>query len=218
MNDLWTRLGSVVASLFFVWSMAQRYFPRHLQVLLQRRFQKIAKYFDPYIEINFHEFSGDRYQRSQAYSAIVHYLCSKSTEQAMRLRADVLKDGQNFEVSMDEHEEVCDEYENVTLNWSLRKNYSTSKSSSNPTLEEKRCYKLTFLKKYRELITGCYLKYVLEKGNAIGVGKKQQKLYTNSPYEPVWSNAVFELPASFHTLAMDPNEKTRNHGRSWYIQ
>ncbi|KAH7532592.1 hypothetical protein FEM48_Zijuj04G0037700 [Ziziphus jujuba var. spinosa] len=144
---------------------------------------------------------------TEAYSAIEHYLSFKSTEQARRLRADVLKDGQSLEFSMDEHEEVRDEYENATLYWSLRKTYTTSILSSNSAPDEKRSYRLTFRKKYRELITGSYLKYVLEKGKAIGVGKKQQKLYTNCPYGPMWTNAVFEHPASLDTLAMDPNKK-----------
>lgn len=87
---------------------------------------------------------------------------------------------------MDEQEEVFDEFEGVKLYW---------------------FYMLTFRKKYRELITWSYLKYVFEKGKAIEVGKKQVKLYTNAQHCASWRHIVFQHPASFETLAMDPNKK-----------
>ncbi|KAF3444737.1 hypothetical protein FNV43_RR14430 [Rhamnella rubrinervis] len=207
MKDMWTQLGSALASLFFVWTMLQRYFPPHLQLLIDRHFDKLAKYFDPNVQITFHEFPSDRLQRNQAYTAIEHYLSSKSTEQARRLRADVVKNGQSIELTMDEQEEVFDEFEGVRLYWSFRKLIIGSKESSYNANEERRFYKLTFCKKYREVITGCYLKYVFDKGKAIEVGKKQVKLYTNAQHCPSWSHIVFEHPASFETLAMDPNKK-----------
>lgn len=164
----------------------------------------LAKYFDPNVQITFHEFPSDRPQRNLAYRAIKHYLSSKSTEQARRLKAYVVK--QSMELTMDEQEEVFDEFKGVKLYWSFRKTVDSSKLSHHAAYEE-RFYKLTFCKKYRELITGSYLKYVFEKGRAIEAGNKQVKLYFNAQHCPMWSHIVLEHPASFETLAMDPNKK-----------
>ncbi len=79
-KDIWAQIGSTFASLLFVSAMLQRYFPHHLQVRIERCFHKFANSFNPYIEIIFHEFSGEYLKRSEAYIAIEYYLSSKSTE------------------------------------------------------------------------------------------------------------------------------------------
>ncbi|KAA8530298.1 hypothetical protein F0562_005007 [Nyssa sinensis] len=161
------------------------------------------------------EFSGDHLKRSEAYTAIQNYLSSKSTNQAKRLKGDVLKDGKSLVLSMDDYEEVYDEFEGVRLQWALIKIVPKTQSFSfYRTADEKRHYKLTFHKWHREVITGKYMNYVLEEGKAIGVRKRQRKLYTNNPSKSwsgskrsMWSHVVFEHPASFQTLAMDTKKK-----------
>jgi chaperone BCS1 len=145
------------------------------------------------------------------------YLSSKSTEQAKRLKANAGKNSQSLVLTMDEHEEVLDEYEGVKLYWVFIKSVSKSKSISfYPIANEKRYYKLTFQfhRRYRKIVTGSYLTYVMEEGKAIGVRNRQRKLYTNGTCESshaykrnMWSHVVFQHPASFETLAMEPNKK-----------
>jgi chaperone BCS1 len=146
-----------------------------------------------------------------------YYLSFKSTEQAKRLKANAGKNSQSLVLTMDEHEEVLDEYEGVKLYWVFIKSVSKSKSISfYPIANEKRYYKLTFQfhRRYRKIVTGSYLTYVMEEGKAIGVRNRQRKLYTNGTCESshaykrnMWSHVVFQHPASFETLAMEPNKK-----------
>ena len=68
-----------------------------------------------------------------------------------------------------------------------------------------RYYTLTFHKRHRELILGRYINHVVKAGQAIKVRNRQRKLYTN--HGSYWSNVVFEHPATFQTLAMDPRAK-----------
>ncbi|GMY13555.1 AAA-ATPase At3g28580 [Fagus crenata] len=199
-KDIWAQIGSTFASLLFVSAMLQRYFPHHLQVRIERCFHKFANSFNPYIEIIFHEFSGEYLKRNEAYIAIEYYLSSKSTEQAKRLKANVDKNCKSLVLTMDEHEEVLDEYEGVKLYWVF--------------IKSKRYYKLTFHRRYLKFVTGSYLKYVMEEGKAIGVRNRQRKLYTNGTCESsqankrnMWSHVVFQHPASFETLAMEPHKK-----------
>lgn len=198
--------GSVIASIVFFWAIFQQYFPNHLRSHFEKYTQRIITLVYPYIQITFNETTGERFMRSEAYVAIENYLSSNSSKQAKRLKADMLKNNQSLSLSMDEHEEVADEYKRVKVWWAFGKNVSKQPTFSfHPVADEKRYYKLTFHKKNRDLIMGDYLSYVLKEGNAIKIRNRQRKLYTNNGAQ--WSHVVFEHPASFETLAMEPSKK-----------
>ncbi|OMP09758.1 hypothetical protein COLO4_05161 [Corchorus olitorius] len=172
--------------------------------------------FNPNIEITFHEYSSDGFRRSEAYKTIENYLSSKSTEQASKLKADVFKDGKCIVLHMEDYEEVSDVFQGIKLSWSKVKSIPTTQVISfYATSTEKRHYKLSFHKRYRDQITKTYLKFVLEKGKEIAAKNRQRKLYTNVSGQSystrskknMWSHVVFEHPASFDTLAMDPVKK-----------
>ncbi|KAK6261560.1 hypothetical protein QUC31_007376 [Theobroma cacao] len=64
------------------------------------------------------------------------------------------------------------------------------------------------------MITGAYLEHVVKEGKEIRVRNRQRKLYTNSPgykwpsyKQTMWSHIVFEHPATFETMALDPDRK-----------
>ncbi|XP_049371374.1 AAA-ATPase ASD, mitochondrial-like isoform X2 [Solanum verrucosum] len=202
----------------FAWTMYQNYFPHELRGHLRRYTDKLVSYIYPYIHITFHEYETDGwFERSKAYVAIERYLSKNSSIQAKRLKASVVKDGQSLVLSMDDHEEVTDDYEGAKVWW-----ISSLKEANRPTIalyakeDENRYFKLKFHRKNRDLITISYLKYVLDEGKAISVRERQRKLYTNNKGSDggfggynrrMWSQVVFEHPSTFDTLAMEPNKK-----------
>ncbi|KAK7381322.1 hypothetical protein VNO78_33936 [Psophocarpus tetragonolobus] len=206
-GDTFAHVGSLIASMMFVWAMFKQFFPYQLSNQIEKYTQRMVAVVYPYIQITFHEFTGERLMRSEAYSAIENYLSSKASTQAKRLKADIGKNNQSLVLSMDDHEEVADEFNGVKLWWASGKHISKSQNtvSFHPISDEKRYYKLTFHKSNRDVILGTYLNYVLKEGRAIKVKNRQRKLYTNSG--AYWSHVVFEHPATFQTLAMDPKEK-----------
>ncbi|WCJ20844.1 P-loop containing nucleoside triphosphate hydrolases superfamily protein [Euphorbia peplus] len=205
--ELFGQLGSVIASLMFIWAMFKQYFPYELRDRLEKYTQRAFSFVYPYIQITFHEFTGERLMRSEAYSAIETYLSSSSSMQAKRLKAEVIKNNQSLVLSMDDHEEVADQYKGIKLWWASGKNVFKSQTMSfHQMTDEKRYYKLRFHKKHRDLIIGPYLNHVLKEGKAIKVRNRQRKLYTNNG--SFWSHVVFEHPASFNTLAMESDKKT----------
>ncbi|XP_061367690.1 AAA-ATPase ASD, mitochondrial-like [Gastrolobium bilobum] len=185
-------LGSIIASLMVVWAMLQQFFPYQLRNQIEKYSQQLMTFVYPYIQITFHEFTGERLMRSEAYSAIENYLSTKASTQAKRLKADIGKNNQSLVLSMDDHEEVGDVFNGVKLWWAS-------------VTDEKRYYKLTFHKLHRDIIFGAYLNHVLKEGKALKVKNRQRRLYTNSG--SYWSHVVFEHPATFQTLAMDPVQK-----------
>ncbi|KAK1432835.1 hypothetical protein QVD17_09737 [Tagetes erecta] len=205
--DMLGHLGSVIASVMFIWAIIQQYFPYNIRNFIEKYSQRFLTLFYPYIQITFNEFTGERFKRSEAYSAIETYLGKTTSTQAKRLKADVIKNNtQPLSLSMDDHEEVADEFNGIKVYWSSGKNIlKTQTFSFYPNTDEKRYYKLTFHKRYREIILTDYLKHVLKEGKEIKVKNRLRKLYTNNGAQ--WSHVVFEHPASFQTLAMDPVKK-----------
>ncbi|XP_021905171.1 AAA-ATPase ASD, mitochondrial-like [Carica papaya] len=206
-RDVFTHLGSILASLMFLWAVFQQYFPYQLRSSIEKYSQRFVSFVYPYIQITFTEFTGERLMRSEAYSAIETYLSSISSTQAKRLKADIVKNSnQSLVLSMDDHEEVADEFNGVKLWWASGKNVAKTQSFSfYPITDEKRYYKLTFHKRHRDLIIGPYLSHVIKEGKEIKVRNRQRKLYTNNG--SMWSHVVFEHPATFETLALDPEKK-----------
>ncbi|KAJ8533603.1 hypothetical protein K7X08_006927 [Anisodus acutangulus] len=194
--------------------MYQNYFPHEIRDHIKRYTDKISSYFNPYMQIIFHEYETDGwYERSKAYVAIERYLSKNSSTQAKRLKANVVKDGQSLVLTMDDHEEVTDEYKAEKVWWISSQQVANKQTISwYPREDEKRYFKLKFHRKNRELMTDSYLKYVLDEGKAISVRERQRKLHTNNTGDGgyrrrMWSQVVFEHPSTFDTLAMDPNKK-----------
>lgn len=215
MGDMWTQVGSVTASLMFVWAIFQQFFPYDLRRHIEQYGHKMVGYVYPYIQITFHEYQGDGFQRSKAYVAIERYLAANSSTRAKRLKADVVKDSQSLVLSMDDHEEIHDEFQGVKIWWASSKNTpKTQPLFSYGNSDEKRYYKLTFHRRHRDVITKVYLTHVLDEGKAIAIRSRQRKLYTNNKSESGygykrtrWSHIVFEHPATFETLALEPKKK-----------
>jgi len=215
-GELWSQLGSIMASIMFVYAMFDKFFPPNLRRYFLKYTNKFTNFMYPYIHITFHELSGERLKHSETYKIIQTYLSANSSKRARRLKAEVVKDSQTpLVLSMDDNEEITDEFNGVKVWWTA--NYTTSKSQSlsfYPTPDEKRFLTLTFHKKHRELITTSYIQHVLDEGKATMSKNRQLKLYTNNPssnwwgYKSTkWSHTTFEHPARFGTLAMEPEKK-----------
>ncbi|GLU11150.1 hypothetical protein SLE2022_279140 [Rubroshorea leprosula] len=206
-RDMFAHLGSIIASLMFVWAVFQQYSPYQLRNYVEEYSQRSMTFVYPYVQITFNEITGERLMRSEAYTAIENYLASTSSTQAKRLKADIGWNNQSVVLSMDDHEEVEDEFQGIKLWWASGKHVSRTQSFSYyPVTDEKRYYKLTFHKRHRDLIIGAYLKHVVKEGKAIWVRNRQRNLYTNNGHR--WSHVVFEHPATFDTLAMEQGKKS----------
>ncbi|CAL0299020.1 unnamed protein product [Lupinus luteus] len=215
-GQIWSQLGSTMATIMFVYTMFDKFFPPHLRTYFRKYTQKFASFMYPYIQITFPEFSGEHLKRSAAYTAIQTYLSANTSQKAKRLRAEVVKDSQTpLVLSMDDNEEIIDEFQGVKVWW--LSNHTTNRSQSfsiYPASDEKRYFSLTFHQRYRDLITSTYIQHVLKEANEISVKNRQLKLYTNNPSKEwygykrtKWSHIMFEHPARFETLAMDPKKK-----------
>lgn len=214
MTEMLATMGSTVASIMFVWAIIRQYCPYELRRYFEKYSQRITGFFYPYIKISIHEFAGDRLKRSEAYVAVEAYLSANSSRSAKRLKAEMGKDSTNLVLSMDEYERVTDEFCGIKVWWVASKVMSPARSVPYYPEQEKRFYRLTFHKRHREMITASYLEHVVKEGREIRVRNRQRKLYTNSPgykwpsyKQTMWSHIVFEHPATFETMALEPDKK-----------
>ena len=126
-----------------------------------------------------------------------------------------MRDRKSLTLSLDDNEEITDEFLGVKLWWTSKRRLPTSSTFTfYPNSDEKRYYRLSFHRRHRDLITSMYLSHVIKEGKGIEVRNRQRKLYTNGSSEnwysekrTKWTHVLFEHPATFDTLAMDPKKK-----------
>lgn len=217
-EEKWVGWGSAVASAMFLWAMVRQHFASIFGYRFGLYASKLVSYFYPYIEITFFEYTGERLKRSEVYAAVESYLsASTCVDHARCLKADSYREGSSSALilSMDNFEEVIDSFSGVKLYWSSRIVPAKSQQFSfYPSPPERRFYRLLFHRRHRDLVTKSYLRHVLDEGKAIALKNRVRRLYTNqSSSDPFdhrkrsWSHVNFEHPATFETVAMDPEKK-----------
>ncbi|KAK6154863.1 hypothetical protein DH2020_009111 [Rehmannia glutinosa] len=159
----------------------------------------------------------ESYGRDKAYAAIETYLGTNFSHHAESLKANIPQGTRCVALSMDDYEEVFDVYKGVKVSWTRSKSFPRSNviSFNGAQDEERRYYVLSFRRKHRDIIIGSYLSHVLSEGKTIAKRNRQQRLYTNvsgrddweDDEKKMWRHVTFEHPATFDTLAMDPNKK-----------
>ncbi|KAK2661444.1 hypothetical protein Ddye_000018 [Dipteronia dyeriana] len=110
----------------------------------------------------------------------------KASSWASSFKADFIKQSNSLLLSVDDHEEVTDEFHGV---------------------------KVCFLRHHREFISGSYIDHVIKEGKALALKNRQRKMYSNTPcidwnnWKIKWSCTCFEHTATFDTLAMESKKK-----------
>ncbi|KMZ74034.1 ATP-dependent zinc metalloprotease FtsH 1 [Zostera marina] len=215
MEDGWLqRIMSSIATISLVWVMLSRYLETfNLNEYISILTSKLFGYFYPYINIKFPEQGGDKLKRSEAYTAIEEYLGTICVAKGKRFKAEIRKENKNWYLSMDDKEEIIDNFNGIKFWWGSNSQAKTNTSISfYPSSDVKRHYRLTFHRQHKEVGYIKYLNHVIETGKKEAIKKRQRKLYTNNPEErgyreKLWIHVPFEHPSTFETLAMDPNQK-----------
>jgi len=97
-GEAWTQLSSAITGLMLAWVMFRQYFPHRLRGYLEKIYSEVDEFGGilsstlPFMNSRVSE----RLKRSEAFSAIQNYLSSKSTKNAKRLKADVVRKSQSI--------------------------------------------------------------------------------------------------------------------------
>ncbi|PHU27641.1 hypothetical protein BC332_05973 [Capsicum chinense] len=203
LTEVWSKLAGVM----FIWGTIQQFFPYELCYRINSLWHRVENYFYPYVKITIDEFSNGK--SNEIYRHVDSYLGTKSVDKdAKFLKVEKSEENKCFAVSLDEGEEIADEFQGAKLSWRSHKETLSDDSTSHWR------YTITFNKRHREIVIGKYLKHVMEEGKAIQFQNRKQKIYSNNCSEDwhwsgkgMWRDINFVHPATFDTLAMDPKKK-----------
>ncbi|PWA51789.1 ATPase, AAA-type, core [Artemisia annua] len=188
-----SKLGSNIGTIMFVLAILKNWFPQELGDI-KRHLQRLIRYLYPYITVTFDEYYHvNDFVRNVAYTAIERYLNAHFSPRAKGFRGGVIGGCKSVFLDMDCYEEAIDEFEGAKIWWSSRDG-------------EMPCFKLTFHRKHKDIITQRYLQHVVDEGRAISIQRRQRRLYTNTA-KATWTCIAFDHPSTFDTLAMDPKKK-----------
>lgn len=208
-SAIFSAYASVAASTMLVRSMANELIPHELRAYLSSALRQL---FTPLstssLTLIVDEFSG--MSRNQLFDAAALYLRTKLSPSTSRLRVSKLPRQKSILVAIDKGEQVSDTFENTQFRWRLLHSEPKNNHSG-----EKRFFELTFNKKFKDRALDSYLPYVLFRADLIKQQDKAIKIYNREcPYNDVedggrgmWGSINLEHPATFETLAMDPNMK-----------
>nr|XP_016460027.1 PREDICTED: protein HYPER-SENSITIVITY-RELATED 4-like [Nicotiana tabacum]XP_016460028.1 PREDICTED: protein HYPER-SENSITIVITY-RELATED 4-like [Nicotiana tabacum] len=202
-----TAATSLTASVILFRSIASDLVPETLQHFFSSRFQKISNRLSSQLIVVIEESEG--LTSNQMFDAANVYLGTKVSPWTQRIKVNKPDKDEELAVTVDRYQEVTDCYENVNFTWILKsRGIKQSDKSSNPKTEL-RYFELSFHKKKKEMVLKSYLPYILlSRAKEIKEEKKAVRLHTvDYNGTDYWSSVVLNHPATFDTMAMEPEMK-----------
>ncbi|KAA8540907.1 hypothetical protein F0562_024955 [Nyssa sinensis] len=99
----------------FFGAIIRQYCPYEVRRFFENYTNNLMSFFNPYIRITIHQFTGSRLKCSEAYAAVEAYLSVNSSKNANRLKAEMGIDNEKMVLTMDEYEKVTDEFRGANL-------------------------------------------------------------------------------------------------------
>ncbi|KAM3710679.1 hypothetical protein ACJW30_01G050500 [Castanea mollissima] len=204
---------SLTASALLFRAIANNVIPTAVHDYFSSNLQKLSTCFSSQLTLVIQEFDG--LIADHMFEAANVYLGEKLSPLTLRIKVNKLEKEKELELTVDKAEELVDLYNGVKLNWVLVSSPIERPISNTRSNEEEefasseiRHFELSFHKKHRYMVLRSNLPYILQKAKAIGEEKKTVKLHTivyNST--DYWSSINLDHPATFDTMAMDPDLK-----------
>ncbi|XVF17941.1 hypothetical protein REPUB_Repub10bG0168300 [Reevesia pubescens] len=210
-SSLFSAYASMTASIMLFRSMANDLIPCPIRNYL---FSTMRYFFKPRTQILtlvIEESNG--MAMNQVYDASEIYLCTRISPNTERLKISKTPKEKNLTIRLEKGEKIVDFYEGVELKW--RFVCADAEKSKNPNdpfpaRAEKRSFELSFHKKHKDIVLNSYVPYLLERAKAIKDEERVLKMFTLNMqnYGGIkWESVNLEHPATFETLAMDPELK-----------
>ncbi|XP_075654159.1 AAA-ATPase At3g50940-like isoform X2 [Castanea sativa] len=208
-SSLFSAYASMAASIMLVRSMANDLIPHPIRGYLLSTLRYYFKPRSPQLTLVIEENCG--MSRNQVFDAAEIYLCTKISPNTERLKISKSPKEKNLTIRLEKGEKLVDFHEGIELMWRFvcaETERNNPNDHNNSQRSEKRYFELTFLKKHKDKIVGSYIQFVLERAKAIKDEERVLKMHTlNNSYcynGVKWESINLEHPATFETLAMDP--------------
>ncbi|GLT82760.1 hypothetical protein SLE2022_011070 [Rubroshorea leprosula] len=204
-STLLSTYASLTGTLMLLRSMASELIPEQLRSYFFSFFHYLFTPPSSNLTLVINESSG--MSSNEVYNAADLYLATKISPKTERLRLSKTERQKNFAISIEKDEEIVDIFEGIELKWRYnciepREQYSA----------EKKFFELSFNKKCKDKVVDFYLPHVLARAKQIKEESKVVKIYSRDcPRDDddtgIWGSMILEHPATFDTVAMDPELK-----------
>ncbi|GLT82774.1 hypothetical protein SLE2022_011160 [Rubroshorea leprosula] len=210
-------VASVAATLMVARSIANDFLPHELRSYFFFNTSRFFSRFSSTVTMVIEEYDGLVY--NQIYEAAKIYLGTKISPSTKRFRVSKPEKEKNFVVNMESNEEVEDVYSGVKFKWVFVCQQVEDRSFNNPrdigsTLRsEVRSFELCFPNKHKEMVLNSYLPYIVKEAKSMVQKQKTLKIFTveyermYSCMSDLWKSVNLDHPATFETLAMEPELK-----------
>ncbi|KAK4722981.1 hypothetical protein R3W88_013214 [Solanum pinnatisectum] len=201
-----TAATSLTASVILFRSIASDLIPEQLQLFFSSRFQILSNRLSSQLIVVIEESEG--LASNQMFDAVNVYLGTKVNAWTQRIKVNKPDEDEELAVTVDRYQEVTDYYENVKFTWIMKsRRIKQSEKNTNPKTEL-RYFELSFHKKQKEMALKSYLQYILKRAKEIKEEKRVVRLHTvDYNGADYWSSVVLNHPATFDTMAMEPEMK-----------
>ncbi|KAE8655072.1 Detected protein of confused Function [Hibiscus syriacus] len=207
-TSLFSAYASFAGSMMLVRSMANELIPHPLRSYLFNGLSYFLAPLSPDLTLAIDEQCG--MGKNEVYEAARVYLGTRISPKTERLKVSKTRKQKHLTTAIDNGETVVDRFENVKLTWRF-----VCGEGQKPHSWEKRYFELSFNKKHKDKVLDFYLPYVLLKAEETKNKDKVIKLYSRQcPFSEddggvrgFWGSIILDHPATFDTLAMDPDLK-----------
>ncbi|KDP38544.1 hypothetical protein JCGZ_04469 [Jatropha curcas] len=214
-ETLLSTAASLAATAILFRSITKDLIPQPVHDYFHSTLRKISTRLSSQLTIIIDEF--DDLTANQMFQAANVYLGSNLSPLTRRIKVNKPEKEKELAVTIDRDQELLDVFQGVELRWVLVSSHIETHVSSNKkrndggtfSRSELRYFELSFKSKYRDLVLSSYLPHILRKAKAIREEKKTLKLHTiDYNGTDYWGSINFDHPATFDTIAMDPDMKT----------
>ncbi|XP_059279072.1 protein HYPER-SENSITIVITY-RELATED 4-like [Lycium ferocissimum] len=205
-KSILTAATSLTASAILFRSITSDLIPEQLQLFFSSRFQKLSNRLSSQLIVVIEECEG--LTSNHMFDAVNVYLGTKVNAWTQRIKVNKPDKDEELAVTVDRYQEVTDYYESVKFTWIMKsRGIKQSEKSTNPKTEL-RYFELSFHKKQKEIALKSYLPYILRRAKEIKEEKRVVRLHTvDYNGTDYWSSVVLNHPATFNTMAMEPEMK-----------
>ncbi|XP_050366523.1 AAA-ATPase At3g50940-like [Argentina anserina] len=197
--------ASVAASAVVLKSVANDLVPDAVQSFFSTHLKKLSSQLTIVVD----EFDG--LTPNQMFEAANLYLGTKLSSSTQRIKVNKPEKEKQLQVNIDRNQDLVDIFNGVKFKWVLvteKPPAASNKTRDQGSQSEVRHFEISFHKKHRDMVLSSYLPYVLKKHREIKEERKVVKLHTiDYSGTDYWGSINLDHPASFDTMAMEPEMK-----------
>lgn len=205
-DKILTAAASAAASAILLKSFAADLIPQHIQSYLSSSLANLSGKLSSQLTVVIDEFDG--LTPNHMFDASVVYLSTKISGAANRIKVNKPPKQQDLAVTVDKNQEILDFHGKLHFKWIMHSATVKHTLKNDNSRSELRYFELSFNKKHRDYALKVYLPYVLAKAKEMKEEMKTVRLHTvDYNGTDYWGSVVLNHPATFETIAMNPETK-----------